>query len=182
MKEPQKTLETEMTIQAYRVPRAITSAGAARIAAEFQNCFELACYESVSKNPDLKGDTYPSLECIAALGRIVGGHLDRPPTAAEAAMNRAINRAAAATAAAEAEAAAAKAAEDAAAATETAPAATAAAVLGGAFDAAKIGALIDASALDATTKTTLKAGIDAAGADAAAQATAVAAVKAALGM
>jgi hypothetical protein len=50
------------------------------------------------------------------------------------------------------------------------------------FDAAKINAMIDGSALDATLKTTLKAGIDAAAADPTKVADAVAAVKAALGM
>ena len=50
------------------------------------------------------------------------------------------------------------------------------------FDAAKISAMIDASALDAGVKTTLKAGIEAAAADPTKVASALAAVKTAMGM
>ena len=50
------------------------------------------------------------------------------------------------------------------------------------FDAAKVNALIDASALDAALKTTLKAGVDAAAADPAKVTEALASVKTALGL
>ena len=87
----------------------------------------------------------------------------------------------------EAAAAAKKAEEDAAAAAkkaaDDAAAAAAAAVLDPAtFDAAKVNALIDASALDDATKTTLKAGVTAAASNPSAVAGAVQAVKTALGM
>ena len=100
-------------------------------------------------------------------------------------------------AAEEAAAAAQKVADDAAAAapapaatetapatTETAPAATdAMATLDPAnFDAAKVNAMIDASALDAALKTTLKAGVDAAAVDPTKVVEALAAVKTAMGM
>lgn len=87
----------------------------------------------------------------------------------------------------DAAAAAKKAEEDAAAAAkkaaDDAAAAAAAAVLDPAkFDAAKVNALIDASALDDATKTTLKAGVTAAASNPSAVAGAVQAVKTALGM
>ena len=50
------------------------------------------------------------------------------------------------------------------------------------FDAAKVNALIDASALDAATKTTLKSGVDAAASNAALVPGAIEAVKKALGL
>ena len=63
------------------------------------------------------------------------------------------------------------------------PAAEAAAALDPAnFDAAKVGMMIEASSLDAATKATLKAGVDAAATNPAAVEAALAAVKAALGM
>ena len=84
------------------------------------------------------------------------------------------------------EAAAAAAATDAAAATTTAATATMAEMMTALdpanFDAAKITAMIDASALDATLKTTLKSGIEAAAADPTKIASALAAVKTAMGM
>ena len=83
-------------------------------------------------------------------------------------------------------AAAAAAATDAAAATTTAATATMAEMMTALdpanFDAAKITAMIDASALDATLKTTLKSGIEAAAADPTKIASALAAVKTAMGM
>lgn len=86
----------------------------------------------------------------------------------------------------EAAAAAAAAATDAAAATTTAATATMADMMTALdpanFDAAKITAMIDASALDATLKTTLKSGIEAAAADPTKIASALAAVKTAMGM
>ena len=118
--------------------------------------------------------------------------------AAEDAATKAADEAAATAKAAEdaAAASAKKLADDAAAAaaagtaavTETATAATGtmaemmAALDPANFDAAKINAMIDASALDATLKTTLKSGIEAAAADPTKIASALAAVKTAMGM
>ena len=114
----------------------------------------------------------------------------KPARDAAAAAAQALVDEAAATAqkAADDAAAAAKMAEEAAAAAakkaaDDAAAAAAAAVLDPAmFDAAKVNALIDASALDAATKTTLKAGVTAATSDPSAVAGALQAVKTALGM
>lgn len=99
---------------------------------------------------------------------------------AAAAAQKVADDAAAAAAAAPAPAAT----ETAPATTETAPAATdAMATLDPAnFDAAKVNAMIDASALDAALKTTLKAGVDAAAVDPTKVVEALAAVKTAMGM
>jgi flagellar biosynthesis GTPase FlhF len=103
--------------------------------------------------------------------------------AAAAAAKAATDAAAATTeAAGDAAAAATEAAGDAAAAATDA-AADAAKVLDPAnFDAVKVKALIDASALEEATKTTLKAGVDAAAADTALVPGAIEAVKKALGL
>ena len=108
--------------------------------------------------------------------------------AAEEAATKAADEAAATAKAAEdaAAAEAKKAEDDAAAAAGTAvtdgAAATMAALDPANFDVAKISAMIDASALDAGVKATLKAGIEAAGADPTKIAAALAAVKTAMGM
>ena len=126
------------------------------------------------------------------------GKVAEMAAAAEAAATKAADEAAATAKAAEdaaaaeakkiADEAAAAAAAAGAAATEGTAAATDAATDAMAtldpanFDGAKISAMIDASALDAGLKTTLKAGIEAAGADPTKIAEALAAVKTAMGM
>lgn len=118
------------------------------------------------------------------------GKVAEMAAAAEAAATKAADEAAATAKAAEdaAAAEAKKVADEAAAAagaavTEGTAATDAMAVLDPAnFDAVKISAMIDASALDAGVKTTLKAGIEAAAADPGKIAGALAAVKTAMGM